>query len=331
MAIGSGLGAQFGVSKETTYGTYVAPTRFLEVMTMPFSRKPTFIQGGGLAAGRYLRSASRNTLTMREADATITMEVPSKGFGLLLENLMGGTPTVAQQGATAAWLQTFLLGDNRGKSLTAQFGVPDTGGTVRPYNLVGGKMTSMDLSCGVGEILSASCAFDFQDYQESSALVTASYLAGVQTRNFTEMNLRLGTFGSEAAVTGVRKVNLHIERPMKTDMQYANGGGKKAEPILNDWHGITGSVETDYSDKTAFADRVPVTGTTSLVWEFTGPLIASTFYQTLRVTCSAVSFESGDPQVDGPDVVNPTFNFVIMDDLTNPPIKIEYMTTDTAL
>ena len=29
MAIGSGLGSSFGLSTETTYGTYVAPTTFL--------------------------------------------------------------------------------------------------------------------------------------------------------------------------------------------------------------------------------------------------------------------------------------------------------------
>ena len=31
MAIGSGLGGQFGVAAETTYGTYVPPAHFLEV------------------------------------------------------------------------------------------------------------------------------------------------------------------------------------------------------------------------------------------------------------------------------------------------------------
>ena len=52
MAIGSGAGAYFGVSAESTWGTYVAPTRFLPGS---FTVKPEHqVQsvGGYAAAGR---------------------------------------------------------------------------------------------------------------------------------------------------------------------------------------------------------------------------------------------------------------------------------------
>lgn len=333
MAVASGLGGSFGASKETVYGTSVAPAKFLETLSMAFARKPTFIQGGGLSAGRFVHPSSRNAIATTQSEATVQMEIPSKGFGFLLENLLGTTGTSVQQGASAAYLQTFTLGDNLGKSLTTQFGVPQTDGTLKSYTLLGSKITSMELSCGVGEVATANISFDAQDTSEAIAYATPSYSTGVHVRTFMEMNVKTGTYGSETAVDGIRKVTLKIDRPMKTDRFYANGGGKKSEPIVNDWHSITGTVETDFTpgSKTAFADLVVGTATTSFVWEFVGPIIASTYKETFRVTMSATAFQQGDPNVTGPDVVNPTYNFVVMDDQTNNPVKIEYITTDVTI
>lgn len=331
MAIGSGLSGQVGVAAETVFGTYVAATRFPEVDSAPFDRKPNFAQGGGLAAGRNVRPKDRYVLTYREAEGRIEMEVTSKGFGLFVNQLFGGTATVVQQGATAAWLQTHILGDNKGKSMSIQLGLPSTNGTVNPYTYLGCKTKALSLECGVGDILKATLDYDAQDYSEAQGLATASYLVGVRPFNFADMNVKLGTFGSEAAVTGVRKVSLKVERGLKTDMQYAGAGGKKAEPVINAFTDITGTIETDFATKADFADRAVLAAQTSLVWEFVGPIIASTFAQTFRVTLPATAFTSGDPQIDSTDVLNPTFNFVALDDLTNPPIKIEIMSTDTAI
>jgi hypothetical protein len=66
------------------------------------------------------------------------------------------------------------------------------------------------------------------------------------------------------------------------------------------------------------------------VWEFVGPLIASTFFETFRITLPAVRFDEGPPVVDGFDVVKPSFNFTALYDGTNQP-KIEIISTDVTL
>lgn len=331
MAIGSGLGGSVGFGVETTYGTFVAPTKFPEMQSATFQRKPNFVQGGGLAAGRFVQPSGRYVLTHREAEATVNMEVPSKGFGFLLQQLMGGSAAPVIQGATAAYLQTYTLADTKGKSVSLQIGSPNTAGTVSPYTLLGSKVTAIEFACGVGELLTAGVSFDCQDYSESQGLSAPSFLTGIVPRNFSEMNVKIGAFGSEAAVTGVRKVTTKVSRAMKTDMQYANAGGKKAEPILNDWADISGTIDTDFVNKADWADRVPLSTPVSIVWEFIGPLIASTFFQTFRITMSSCVIESGDPNLDGPDVVNPSFSFSALDDQVNQPIKIEYMSTDVTV
>lgn len=331
MGIGSGLGGSLGVAKESVFGTYVAPTKFYELNSETLARKPNNVSGGGLAAGRFLKPSSRYVQTYREGGGDLEFEVTTKSLGLWLQALMGGTPTNQQQGATAAWLETFLLGDTKGQSLTLQKGVPTTAGTVVPYTFTGCKVTDAEFACGVGELLIAKFSVDAQDYTDATALAAPSYPTGQLPRNFSEMAVKLGTFGAEASVSGVRKVTTKISRSMNTAMQYAGGGGKKAEPILNDFAAITGTIETDFATKADWADRVPTNTPVSLVWEFVGPIIATTFKETFRITLSSVEIEAGDPQLGGPDVVQPSFTFTALDDGTNPPVKIEYLTTDTSI
>ena len=48
MSIGTGLAASLGVAAETTFGTYVAPTRFYEFNSESLAKVKNFVQGGGL-------------------------------------------------------------------------------------------------------------------------------------------------------------------------------------------------------------------------------------------------------------------------------------------
>lgn len=331
MAIGSGLGASLGFAPEVTYGTYVAPTRWLESSSPALRKVKNTMQGGAMAAGRYARAGRQRNVTTKGATGSIGMEVYSKGMGLLLNTLMGGTATVTQQGATAAYLQSHPVGDPYGKMLSIQSGVPDLGGTVRPYTFLGSKITSMEFACGVDENLTVSMEVDARDVTEAETLAAPSYATGVNVFHFAQMAVKLGTYGAEASVDGVRKLTLRISRPMRTDRYYAGGAGLKSQPVLNDYLDISGTVEVDYLTKADFADRFASDSSTALVWEFVGPLIASTFYETFRIKVPMIFFDGDTPAVNGPDIVTGSFPFVGRYDLTNNPATIEYMSTDTAI
>ncbi|MEV1063376.1 phage tail tube protein [Streptomyces sp. NPDC050263] len=328
MAIGSGLGAQIGIAAESTYGTFVAPTRFPEFTKESLVLKKTTAQSAGIAANRLLALSSRRVVTRREATGSIDLEIANKGMGLLVQALMGTSVTPVQQGATAAYLQTHTLADTAGKSLTIQKGVPLTTGTVTDKSFLGCKITSGEFSCGVGEMLTGSFEFDAKDCDESQTLAAASYV-NASPFHFGQMALKVGSFGAEAALDGIRKVSCKIERPQDTERFYANQSALKKEPISNDLVKISGSLETDYV-ATTLDDLHTSDGATSLVWEFVGPLIASTFFETFRITLPAVKLDEGPPAVDGYGVVKPTFNFTGLYDGTNLP-KIELISVDTAL
>lgn len=332
MSIGSGIAGQVAIAEETVYGTRVAESRAFEVDPSGESldKVKNTVQGGGLAGGQYGRLGSRRTVTSTAGAGGLPLEVTNKGFGLWLRHLMGDSLSPVVQGATIAFLQTHALSDNIGKSLSIQKGVPDAGGVVRPYDFLGAKIMSGEFSCGLDENLMATFDVDAQAVSEASALVTPSYVAGVMPFPFLSMGVKLGTFGSEASVTGVRGASVKIDRPQATDRFYAGAAGVKAEPIVNDWPTVTGTIDTDFLTKADFADRYVSDAPTSLVWEFIGPLIASTFFYTFRIRVPMIFLNTGTPNIGGTDVTKASFDFEGQLDGTHPLATIEYMSTDTA-
>jgi hypothetical protein len=317
------------MAPEVTYGTYVAPNRWLEGVGKLRKNKTTY-QGGGMAAGRLVQPGGRRYVTAQGALGTFEGPVYSKSMGLLLQGLMGGTVTPVQQGGSAAWLQTHPLADPVGKFFTFQSGIPDMGGTVRPYSFLGCQMQSVELSCELGGPLMATWEVVARDVTEAQTLAAPSYPARNEF-HWAQAAVKLGAFGAEAPVDAVRKVTLKIERPRHDGGPYMGNAGLRSAGIINDWAKISGTIETDFLDKTVFADRYAADTPTSLVWEFVGPLIASTFFETFRVRVPQIFFDTDTPQAESPDVVKPSFNFVGQFDGTNAPATVEFMSTDTTL
>ncbi|WP_425832565.1 phage tail tube protein [Streptomyces fractus] len=328
MAIGSGLGAQLSVGAETTYGTYVAPSKHLEFTKESLVLKKTTAQSAGIAAGRLLPLSGRRVVTQRQASGSVDMEVTNKGMGLLLQAVMGTTVTPVQQGAGPAYLQTHPLADTAGKSLVIQKGVPLTTGSVVDKTFLGCKVTSAEFSCEQGGMLTASFEFDCKDCDEAQTLVVASY-AAMSPFHFGQMALKTGPFGTEVARDGIRKVSVKIERPQNVERFYAGQAGLKKEPISNDQVKITGSLEMDYVD-TVLDDLHTSDAATALVWEFVGPNIASTYFETFRIKLPAIRVDEAPPTVDGFEVIKPTISFTGLYDGTNQP-AIEYISTDSTL
>lgn len=331
MAIGSGLGGQCGIAPEVTYGTYVAPSRFLEVESAPFEFNPEFTSTAGIAAGRTGMLFSRRQATTRQGSGSLQMEMATTKMGLLLQQLMGTTVTPVQQASTTAYLQSHALnGDATGKSLSIQIGIPRTTGVVDAYTYVGAKCTKGEFSAEVGETLKATFEYDVRDLVTQT--LAAATIPTLSPFHWGQSSLKIGsTYGSETAVDGVSGVSLSIERAMKTDRFYMGAGGVKGEPITNDLIQVTGTLTVDYLDKTVFVDRFLNNTGFSLLWEFVGANIASTYFETLRFKLPKVALDGGVPQLDGLDVISGSFPFTAYLDGTNPHALVEYISTDTTV
>ena len=332
MAIGAGLGGQCGVAPETTYGTYVAPTRWLEVESAPFEFAPQFTETSGIAAGRTGMLASRRQATTRQGSGSLALEVTTTKMGLLLQQLMCTTVTPVQQGATPAYLQTHTLnGDAAGKSMSVQVGIPRTNGTPDAYTYVGAKVTKGSFSAGVGETLKASLELDVRDM--ATQTLSAATIPTLTPFHWSQAALKIGTtYGSEAAVDGVSEVSIDIERKMKVDRFYMSSSASiKSEPITNDLVEVSGTIKADYLDKATFVDKFLGNTGFSLVWEFVGAQISGSYYETLRFKLPKVFLDGAVPQLEGLDVVSGEFPFKAYLDGTNPHAVIEYISIDTVV
>lgn len=335
MAVGSGLGSQFGFSAETTWGTRVAPTKFLRAKSYSLTRTENRPQGEGIQAGVLGQLGAHYVETTEAGTGAISFDVTPVGIGLILQAITGGTSTVAQQAASTAYLQTHTLGDPM-KSLTAQIGVPYRGGTVYCEELTGAKVASAEFSCSADGILGATVNLDAKKWDNSQTLATASYSTQPALPVFhgKHMNVKTGAFGAETPVTGqVRNVSTTWTNPLDTEDYTAGSTGLKGEQVRNGPVTITGSIGVDWTTgaKTTFEDLRVANTSTSLVLEWAGPIIASTSYAWgFRITLPGVFFGGDSPGIQGPGEVTVDYGYEWKYDGTNTP-TIMMMSTDTEL
>lgn len=347
MAMGTGLGAQFGLAAETTVGTAVAVTRFLEFDSESFARNKQIVQGQGLRAGKaYLRGA-RRAFTTRDVNGQVVMEVPSRGAGLLFKQMIGSTATPVQNGVTTAYTQTHVPSSNmqNGLSLTVQVGKPSANGTVNPFTYNGVKVTDWEIACAVGGIPMLTVNFDGWDETTSGAgayaLQAASYTLG-NVYNFTQGTLYLGGTPSTAsgivsiaggtAVAAITAASVKNTHSLKTDRYYFGSAGIKAEQLHNGYSSISGTLNAEFIDMSSVYNTFQTDAATALELKFVGGQIGTSgYFETLDIIIPQIRLEGGTPPVAGPDMLQINANFTGLDDGTNAPIQLQYISADTTL
>lgn len=339
MAVGSGIGSQFGIAAEPAYGTYQAPARFYEAAKASVGKVKNTASWDGLAAGRLVDRADGRVVTTRAGRAMVDELVcTNRDLSLLLSLIFGGTAVPTNLGgAPVAYQHLHPLVDTAGRSFTAQSGVPLVGGTVVPQSGLGCKVASAEFSCGSGggtdSLLTVKVDADARDVTEAQALAAASFGTPRRPFHFAQMGLKIGAnVAGAAAAAGVRKVTWKIDRGLKTDQFYANQAGLKSEPTTNAKVAVTGVITADNVNAAAFADRFRDDTQFALVWEFVGPIISGLNTELLRFVAPACYLDGDTPAPDGPDVVTTDFPFRVYDDLaTGYPARVEYVTLDSAL
>lgn len=325
-----GLLTAFGTAEESTYGTAVAPDAWIEILTDGLELRPVTLNSEGLRSGTITgRRGSRRARTRRDAGGTVTMEVPTTGFGRILKHIIGGTPTIAQQGGTAAYLQTHVFGSNIGKSLTMQTQRRDPANAlVQQFTNVGCKILAAEFSVSNDSILQCSLDIDARDQNVSTAAGTPSYPNNA-VFNWTQGAITL----AGVALAKVTNATWRIERPQKTDSFYLGSSGLKGEPVENGFPMITGSltVEFDSDAKTKIYDAFAADTALALVLTFTGANIASTFDRKLVFTIPEIHLLGETPKVSGTDVVVVNPNFEANYDGTNAFVTATYQSTDTTI
>jgi hypothetical protein len=321
----SGNDFRFALSKEVTYGTRVAPARFVGCLTgedIAFERARAF--SAALGMGRMQRPS---TLTTRGGSGALSGEVPTTGLGFLLDGLHGNSVSPVQQAATPAYLQTHTLDTAPSKSYTIQKQIPPVlTSTLLPVEYVGAVFSGITFNWAAAGLFRFSIPTVVRDEDTTQTLV--SYVAPTGWVPF-------GFQGGSVTIGGSLEGNIMGDGSMTyacnlRDDAFALGtGGTMAKPVETDKPTASGTFTADFNDLTNI-NRVANNTQADVVLKFEGAVISGAYKFYLEITIPDCVFTSPSPTVDGPGPVQQTVTFTAASS-TNDPIVIKYMSTDVAL
>jgi hypothetical protein len=333
MPLASGLGSQFGLAKETVYGTVVTPAKFFEFDSESMNLDITYQESVGLRAGRTFQPAARTFATTRQAGGGVTLDVPTKGFGSILDLMHGLTVAPVQQGATAAYLQTHAVGTSQpNKSATTQFNKPTSAAVDTPFTYPGSVLTAASFSLDLGGILKAALTWDSRTSRprrRPGARRWRPRPTRPASRHGTTPRPRspwtAAPVGTATALTAT------WTQPYKEDRFFLNTSGVKGKPIPNGFATVEGTISLEFNDATAYSLWRSGRKDIAVVFDFVGATIASTYKEQITFTMPAVQVRGESPQVGGPDVLEVSAPFKALDNGSAAPLTIAYQSTDVTI
>ncbi len=199
------VAGQLGFKTETVYGTAVTVDQFHTgyLSDNPVREQPALVSNA-IRAGR--RTPSCISTGAKSVAGPFKTELYAAPLATQLKHMFG---TIATTGA-GPYTHTASPGTVDDKSFTAQVGIPDSGGTVRPFTYKGCKIEGWALSATAGEIATLDLDVVAQDYVTATALASASYLSGCP---FTFVQGSVSVAGS--ALAEVEKFTLSAARPLR--------------------------------------------------------------------------------------------------------------------
>ncbi|KKL49512.1 hypothetical protein LCGC14_2314790 [marine sediment metagenome] len=324
--IPSGISAQLGIAIESTYGTYAAPTKFVVFNNESIVQTIERIESPGIGRTTNVMSVDHWTPGQQENKGTIEIDVLTKGFNIIWEQMFGASVTTQPGGATATYDTTHTITDLMGTSGTWQIGRPDSSSTVQPFSYVGTKVTEWELSQAVNEFLKLTVTLDAKEEKTDQALGASSYASGAKPLPFT---------GSTITIDGnsyiLRSVSIKGVNGAEED-RFQLGAATKLEIIQEAHREITAEFELEFSSLVAYnLFRNAVSGSeVEVVIRFqAGTAIESSLFPFVRVTLPACRFDRGGPSVGGPERLIHTLTCKALNDGTNEPITLVYRSTDS--
>jgi hypothetical protein len=323
----SGMRAQLGVVKETTYGTPGTVSRFFEFNSESGQVQVGRVDSMGLRAGNFVQRANRRVPYIAGATSTINLDVLSAGFGWWLELILGKVTTTGPTDTTVyAHAGTMDLLD--GRSFTAQVGVPIVGSTtLQAKTLHGGKVTAATFSCTGGEPLKASIECDFEDVEFDTALATASYPTANEPLTFLG-----GVCEIADTQVDVTSFSVKINNALQTDRRFIRGSGMKKQPLENGMRTIEFQLGCDFESTTHQARILSLTAAgaqAKLEFNTSGLLtIGGSQKAGLDILIPKVMFDGDTPTVSGPELTTQTLKGAGLTDGTASPITVTYRSAD---
>lgn len=329
--------AFIALKKETTYGTYVAPSSVLTFTQETLEQKPTFVDGTGLRPGRRTTYNSQRAIGKQEFTGDITVDASAAEPGILFEAFMGaGVSTIL---GTTAYQHFFTMAADYLPSYTVQKSIPPLGGAAGiPFSFTGMQCSGLDLDAKEGGLLSLVTHWMGQALSTTQTAITPTYPAVDELFSYVGGSLQVGgtptTPTATTLSTGGTSVADVVDISLKLDNALDAGGfalggqGARTRPAaaLNGKH--TGTMTAEFRDQTfwnSFVTNLPL----ALVLNFQGSLIETTFYNALQVYLPIIRLEGETPKIQSGQIVTQAIPFTVLQSPTLSPIYIALRNQNT--
>lgn len=320
----SGNDFRVALSKETNYATRVAPARFITVTgeSIEFARNRAF--SASLGMGRWARPS---ILTTRGGSGTVSGEVPTTGFGYLIDALHGNTVVPVQVGATTAYLQTHVLDTPPTKSYSVQKQVPPVLTNVLvPLDYTGVMFTGLTIGWSDAGLLTWEMPVDVND--ELTGQTLATYVAPTAWAPF-------GYQGGSVTIGGVAEGNvlgdgsLELGASVRDDAYNLGTAGTKAKPVENEKPTATMTFTADFNDLVNI-NRMVNNTIADVVLRFQGDIISGAERYFIEVTLPDCVFTSPSPTVGDAGPVQQAITLTAAS-MTGDAPTIKYQSTNVSL
>lgn len=329
------VNSQFGLAKESSWATAVTPTKFFEYESETFAGTSEYYDGVGLRADTTFGPSSRTKKLKRTAGGGMTMTMPYKNLGAILDQMVTGTVTPVLVNGTG-YKSTFNVGLGAAptKSATIQINKPRSDSTDVAFTYPGSMITEAGFSFETGGVPTLNTSWLSKDETTptttpaGAALASASYPAGDNIWTDLEITVSVNSV-TATRVTGV-SLNWQIPRAVRP---FLDGSATYGQPVVNGRAAIEGTISAEWDDTTvAYYDLfragtlVPIVVTVASTTAISG----STAFPTMVYTMTNAQLRGTSPTVGGPDLIGLSIPFVVKYDGTNAPLKVEVTETATA-
>ncbi len=355
MGVGSGLCSQFGFKNETTAGTAVTVDHFYKHVSVGGDGLQLITATDlGLGGCALVPTVDRAVVVGRQVARDVELNIGTRGLGLLWKQAIGSSAVATQIGATAAYRQIHWLGDIATKSLTVQFGFPESTatGTVNPHTINGAKITQWEVSCQRNDLAKFRFSLDGWNEVTNIALASAAYPSGQTAATINEalsfacfsakiggtaaVNSGLVEITGGAEILGCRGMSAKGVLPLRTDGFFSGGNGVKKEQLLagGAFMDYTADLDIEYQSKSQIYDKYAAFETVPLELTFLGKNdIGGTNFGKVSIIYPQAKIDPAGINITGPEGLDNKASFKAYGDPAGvlPAIQIEVISADTAL
>lgn len=330
------IDSSIGLAEETTHKTYVAPTRHYEFNSESLKWTKNAKSGRGIRVGSRVARSNRRVVPTAQGNGDFTVDVMTKGMGRLWDAAFGqNTDTEI---VTGEHQQVFTFADDLA-SYSLQKGVVRVNGTVDAYSFLGCVCSGFELNSPNGEILTAKFSWDIADVTTAQSYVTPSYPTEGQVLHFGHVVAEIGgtitaatttaLASSASAITvGVRDFSLSVNSNLDDKRFNYGGAGRKARQIATTRQ-ITGKFTAEY-DQTTLRDAFLNDTNVSVLITATGDSLG-TNDAALQIVCPVTRLNGDLPEAGADGIVTIEHSFEVFDGLSQQPLTLVAVTSDTAI